>query len=95
MLRFTMINYMCNDLNTIMDITRPPDRIRQDPSRSPGGDSRMFLNTCIGCHSGMDALAGAFAYYNFDTTDRSAGLYARPGAGEVRDQHRATFRSGT
>jgi hypothetical protein len=68
MLRFTMINYMCNDLNTIMDITRPPDRIRQDPSRSPGGDSRTFLNTCIGCHSGMDALAGAFAYYNFDTT---------------------------
>jgi hypothetical protein len=68
MVRFTMINYMCDDLNKIMDITRPPDRIRQDPSRSPGGDSRTFLNTCIGCHSGMDALAGAFAYYNFDTT---------------------------
>jgi hypothetical protein len=67
MVRFTMINYMCDDLNTIMDITRPPDRIRQDPSRSPGGDSRVFLNTCIGCHSGMDALAGAFAYYNYNT----------------------------
>ncbi|MGA2860240.1 MAG: hypothetical protein ACLQFF_08195 [Steroidobacteraceae bacterium] len=66
MVRFTMINYMCDDLNTIMDITRPPDRIRQDPSRSPGGDSRVFLNTCIGCHSGMDALAGAFAYYDFN-----------------------------
>ena len=68
MVRFTMINYMCNDLNTIMDITRPPDRIRQDPSRSPGGDSRVFLSSCIGCHSGMDALAGAFAYYEFDVT---------------------------
>jgi hypothetical protein len=68
MVRFTYINYMCNDLNAIMDITRPPDRIRQDPSRSPGGDSRTFLNTCIGCHAGMDAQAGAFAYYNFDTT---------------------------
>ena len=68
MVRFTMINYMCDDLNTIMDITRPPDRIRQDPSRSPGGDSRVFLSTCIGCHSGMDALAGAFAYYEFDVT---------------------------
>jgi hypothetical protein len=66
MLRFTMMNYMCNDLNSIMDITRPPDRIRQDPSRSPGGDSRVFLSTCIGCHSGMDGLAGAFAFYNFD-----------------------------
>ncbi len=68
MVRFTLINYMCDDINTIMDITRPPDRIRQDPSRSPGGDSRVFLNTCIGCHSGMDALAGAFAYYDFNVT---------------------------
>ena len=68
MVRFTMINYMCNDLNQIMDSTRPPVRIRQDPARSPGGDSRVFLNNCIGCHSGMDALAGAFAYYDFNTT---------------------------
>jgi len=68
MVRFTMINYMCNDLPQIMDITRPPDRIRQDPTRSPGGDSRIFLNSCIGCHSGMDALAGAFAYYDFNVT---------------------------
>ena len=42
-----------------------PDRIRQDVSRSPGGDARVFLNNCIGCHSGMDPMAQAFAYYNF------------------------------
>jgi hypothetical protein len=78
MLRFTMMNYMCNDLNTIMDVTRPPDRIRQDPSRSPGGDSRTFLNNCIGCHSGMDALAGAFAYYDFDAN--SGQIVYTPGA---------------
>jgi hypothetical protein len=48
------------------DTRLPPDRIRQDVSRSPGGDSRLFLNNCIGCHSGMDPLAGAFAYYDFD-----------------------------
>ena len=65
MVRFTMMDYMCDDLQTIEDVTRPPDRIRQDPARSPGGDSRVFLTQCIGCHSGMDALAGAFAYYNF------------------------------
>jgi hypothetical protein len=40
--------------------------IRQDVSRSPGGDSRIFLNNCIGCHSGMDPLARAFAFYDFD-----------------------------
>ena len=65
MVRFTMMDYLCDDLQTIEDTSRPPDRIRQDPSRSPGGDSRTFLTQCIGCHSGMDALAGAFAYYNF------------------------------
>ena len=65
MFRFTMINHLCNDLPTVMDTTRPPDRIRQDVTRSPGGVSQLFLTNCIGCHSGMDPMAQAFAYYNF------------------------------
>ena len=65
MFRFTMINHLCNDMQTLMDTTRPTDRIRQDVARSPGGDSRVFLNNCVGCHSGMDPMAQAFAYYNF------------------------------
>jgi len=68
MFRFTMINHFCNDMQTLMDTTRPTDRIRQDVARSPGGDSRVFLNTCVGCHSGMDPMAQAFAYYNFNGT---------------------------
>ena len=68
MFRFTMINYLCNDMPQVMDISRPPDRIRQDVSRSPGGDSRVFLNNCIGCHAAMDPMAQAFAYYNYDPT---------------------------
>ncbi len=66
MFRFTMLNHMCNDMEQVHDVKRPPDRIRQDVSRSPGGDSRLFLNSCIGCHSGMDPMAGAFAYYNYN-----------------------------
>jgi hypothetical protein len=66
MFRFTLLNHMCNDLEQMHDTRLPPDRIRQDVSRSPGGDSRLFLNSCIGCHSGMDPLAGAFAYYDYD-----------------------------
>jgi hypothetical protein len=68
MFRFTLMNHMCRDLEQVQDTTRPPDRIRQDVSRSPGGDSRIFLNNCIGCHSGMDPMAQAFAYYDFDET---------------------------
>ena len=66
MFRFTLMNHLCNDLEQVKDTSRTPDRIRQDVSRSPGGDSRIFLNACVGCHSGMDPLAQAFAYYNFD-----------------------------
>jgi hypothetical protein len=66
MFRFTLLNHMCNDLEQLSDTKLPPDRIRQDVSRSPGGDSRLFLNNCIGCHSGMDPMAQAFAYYNFN-----------------------------
>jgi hypothetical protein len=69
MFRFTLMNHLCNDLQTVMDITRPPDRIRQDVTRSPGGVSTLFLNNCIGCHSGMDPMAQAFAYYNFNNID--------------------------
>jgi hypothetical protein len=69
MFRFTMMNHLCDDLPSIMDTTRPPDRIRQDVTRSPGGASTLFLTNCIGCHSGMDPLAQAFAYYNFNNTD--------------------------
>ena len=66
MFRFTLMNHMCNDLQQVHDPKLPPDRIRQDVSRSPGGDSRLFLNNCVGCHTGMDPMAQAFAYYNFD-----------------------------
>jgi hypothetical protein len=69
MFRFTIMNHLCDDLPSIMDTTRPPDRIRQDVTRSPGGASTLFLTNCIGCHSGMDPMAQAFAYYNFNNTD--------------------------
>ena len=71
MFRFTLMNHMCNDMEQMHDTRPPPDRIRQDVSRSPGGDSRLYLNNCVGCHNGMDPLAGAFAYYNFDEGTQS------------------------
>jgi hypothetical protein len=77
MFRFTLLNHLCRDMEQVHDTTRPPDRIRQDVSRSPGGDSRIFLNNCVGCHSGMDPLAQAFAFYDFDPV--AARLAYTPG----------------
>ena len=77
MFRFTLLNHMCNDMEQIHDVNLSPDRIRQDVSRSPGGDSRLFLNNCVGCHTGMDPMAQAFAYYDFNE-DTSRLDYSAP-----------------
>ncbi len=79
MLRFTFLNHLCNDLEQIKDVTRSPDRVRQDVSRSPGGDSRIYMNSCVGCHAGMDPLAQAYAYYNYeyDVDTDEAGEFGR------------------
>jgi hypothetical protein len=82
MFSFTILNHLCKDLEQIKDPTRPADRIRQDASRSPGGDSRVWFNNCLGCHAGMSALTKAYAYYDYAyTDDEEAGqLVYTPGS---------------
>lgn len=69
MLRGVFMGFLCRDFEDVHDVTRVPDRVRQDISRSPGGDSSLYLGSCIGCHAGMDGLAGAYAYYQHDDVD--------------------------
>jgi len=85
MFRYTAMNYLCRDMEALQDAALPNDRIRQDVTRSPGGESEIFLNTCSGCHTGMDPLSGAFAYYNW-TGDEDDGrvVYTR---GDVQDKN--------
>ena len=93
MFRFTLMNHLCTDLEPLKDTSLSPDRIRQDVSRSPGGDSRIFQNRCIGCHNGMDPMAQAFAYYNFD--EASGRLVYTPGQVQPKYLINAdNFRSG-
>jgi hypothetical protein len=63
-----IINQTCHAMEQVMDTSLPADRVRQDVAASPGGDSRVRLQSCLGCHSHQDPMAGAFAYYNFDET---------------------------
>jgi hypothetical protein len=69
MFSYTVLHFLCRDLEEIKDPTRPTDRIRQDASRSPGGDSRVWFNNCLGCQAGMEPMAEAYAYYNFEYTE--------------------------
>jgi len=82
MWRFVSINFLCRDLEDTKDVSRAVGRIRKDVSRSPGGDSSIFLNHCSGCHSGMDPLAGAFAYYEWD--DEQMRLRYTPGSVQAK-----------
>jgi len=66
MWEFTAKNHLCTEMGELNDVSRTPDRVRQDVTRSPGGDSTIFLNSCVGCHAGMDPLIQAFAYYEWD-----------------------------
>ena len=70
-LAFTLDNFLCRPLETLQDTTRPDYRIRRDVTRAPGGDTSLFRNKCAGCHTGMDPMAGAFAYLDFDDTSTS------------------------
>ncbi len=86
MFRFTFFNHLCNDLELIKDNSRIPDHVHQDVARSPGGDSRIYLNSCVGCHAGMDGFMGAYAYYdlgfeevNDEVTEGTEHLVYTPG----------------
>jgi len=66
MWEFTAKNHLCTEMSDLNDVSITPDRIRRDVTRSPGGDSTIFLNGCVGCHAGMDPLIQAFAFYEWD-----------------------------
>ncbi len=76
--RFTTLNFMCMDMEDFRDVGAWPDRVRQDVTRSPGGDSNIFLTDCLSCHAGLDGLAGAFAHYDFD--ENAQQLVYTPGS---------------
>ncbi|MGE0172260.1 MAG: hypothetical protein AB7T49_05730 [Oligoflexales bacterium] len=65
-IRFSLMNFMCEDIDAFHDTSIADFRVRQDVDRIPGGSSKTFINECKGCHSGMDPLAGAFAHLDWD-----------------------------
>lgn len=62
---FVLKNFLCQEMEQLHDIETAKDWVRQDVSRKPGGDSKLFYQRCVGCHAGMDALSGWSVYYDF------------------------------
>jgi hypothetical protein len=88
-LAFSMKYFFCKDMEELNDTSIPDYRNRRDVDRSPGGNSTLYKNRCIGCHAGMDALAGAFAYYDYN-----GGITYEPGVVVTKMNHNAIFADG-
>jgi hypothetical protein len=56
--------FLCKEINDLADNSTPDWHIRRDVGRSPAGDAAVYNASCRSCHGGMDALGGAFAFYD-------------------------------
>lgn len=87
---FAMEHFLCKDMEHLNDTTTPDFRNRRDVDRSPGGTSELYKNRCIGCHAGMDGLAGAFAYYDYN----NGKVEYKPGRVSPKMNHNVIFSEG-
>lgn len=74
--QYVLKSFVCKDIEDLRDATRPDYRVRRDVDRSPGGNPATFKALCASCHAGMDALSGAWAYYD----DDGNGIEYTPGS---------------
>lgn len=64
LVEYTFREFMCVDISSWADTAASDTRIGRDIDRFPGGDHSKFETTCKGCHTQMDSLRGAFAFWD-------------------------------
>jgi hypothetical protein len=62
---YTMLQFLCLSKMQWKDRGLPDDYVRRDITRAEAGNPATYQNNCRNCHAGMDAMAGAFARYDF------------------------------
>lgn len=62
---YSLEHFLCTPMASVHDTNLSDEFVGMDIPRSPGGVPETYKTTCVGCHSHMDALRGAFAYYDF------------------------------
>ena len=59
-------DFLCVDsIEQMMNFSLPDKWVGRDIPRAPGDDPMVYLNRCVGCHAGMDAVRGAFSGFDF------------------------------
>ena len=65
LVEYTFRQFLCVPLEQWADSTAPDNYVGRDIDRKPGGDPQKYATTCRTCHSVMDPLRSAFAFYDF------------------------------
>jgi hypothetical protein len=65
MVEFTFREFMCIPIERWAYAQSSDSWVGRDVDRAPGGSHTKFTQSCRACHSRMDPLRGAFAYYTF------------------------------
>lgn len=82
--------FLCRPIESFMNFGISDNWVRRDVDRHPGGVYKTYRSRCIGCHSGMDALGGAFAKYNVSDFQ----LYYHPNVVPKMNQNADVFPAG-
>jgi hypothetical protein len=65
-LQYAMQEMLCRPIVSWKDTSISDDRVRRDVPRAPSSDPLEYQSNCRGCHAPMDAMAGAFAHFDFN-----------------------------
>lgn len=65
LVEYTFREFMCTPMEKWAYSQGSDDRIGRDIDRIPGGSATKFVQNCRSCHTRLDPLRGAFAYYTF------------------------------
>lgn len=63
-IRFMLDRFLCHDITDVQDSSLTEWRIRRDVDHAPGGDPKIYQSSCRSCHTSLDSMGGAYAFYD-------------------------------
>jgi hypothetical protein len=63
-IRYMLDRFLCHDITDVRDSGLAEWRIRRDVDHAPGGDPKIYHASCRSCHTSLDSLGGAYAFYD-------------------------------
>lgn len=73
LVEYSLREFLCVPLSEAADTSVSDARIGRDVDRKPGGDESKFQTSCKGCHNIQDGMRGAFAFWDYRTSQAEDG----------------------